>query len=140
MVPQVSLLTPLNFPKDTCFYPKDSFEFPQYSNLYVFLHCCTFCLSHMHQHHCMKLLLELPQWVPCLPLSSYQIILIITSVKSFLKCAFLQTHRHRDQTCGCQGWVREGQTGSLGLADSTLLYIEWIAESLCCIPEANTMF
>ena len=31
-----------------------------------------------------------------------------------------QTHRHRDQTCGCQGgeWEREGWTGSLGLVDT----------------------
>ena len=31
-----------------------------------------------------------------------------------------QFHRHREQTCGCQrggGWVGEGSTGSLGLAD-----------------------
>ena len=30
-----------------------------------------------------------------------------------------QTHRHREQTCACQGggWVREGWSGSLGLAD-----------------------
>ena len=28
-----------------------------------------------------------------------------------------QTHRHREQTCGCQG-VREGWIGSLGLADA----------------------
>ena len=30
-----------------------------------------------------------------------------------------QTHRHREQTCGCkgaEGWG-EGKTGSLGLAD-----------------------
>ena len=31
-----------------------------------------------------------------------------------------QTHRHREQTCGCQeeGWVKEGRIGSLGLADT----------------------
>ena len=30
-----------------------------------------------------------------------------------------QTHRHREQTCGCQGrrGVGEGRIGSLGLAD-----------------------
>ena len=27
-----------------------------------------------------------------------------------------QTHRYREQTCGCQGGVREGRFGSLGLA------------------------
>ena len=31
-----------------------------------------------------------------------------------------QTHRHRQQTCGCQegGGVGEGWSGSLGLADA----------------------
>ena len=31
-----------------------------------------------------------------------------------------QTHRHREQTCGCQGGegVGEGIIGSLGLADA----------------------
>ena len=31
-----------------------------------------------------------------------------------------QTHRHREQTCGCQkeGEMGEGWTGSLGLADA----------------------
>ena len=28
-----------------------------------------------------------------------------------------ETHRHREQTCGCQG-VGEGWIGSLGLADA----------------------
>ena len=34
-----------------------------------------------------------------------------------------QTHRHRDQTCSCQGGegVREGWIGSLGLADATII-------------------
>ena len=32
-----------------------------------------------------------------------------------------QTHRHRDQTCGCQvgGEEGAGQTGSLGLVDAS---------------------
>ena len=36
-----------------------------------------------------------------------------------------QTHRHREQTCGCQGvgHVAEGWSGSLGLADANY-YIE----------------
>ena len=72
-----------------------------------------------------------------------------------------QTHRHREQACGCQG----GRTGILGLADEIYLYIEWIknevlqygtgnfiqylginhngkeyicrAESICCTAEMN---
>ena len=36
-----------------------------------------------------------------------------------------QTHRRREQTCGCQGGgvMREGWSGSLGLADANY-YIE----------------
>lgn len=35
-----------------------------------------------------------------------------------------QTHRQREQICGCQegGGVEEGQTGSLGLADANYLH------------------
>ena len=30
-----------------------------------------------------------------------------------------QTHRYREQTCGCKGWeLEEGWIGSLGLADA----------------------
>ena len=37
-----------------------------------------------------------------------------------------QTHRHREQTWGCQGGgkVGEGYVGSLGLADANYIYIE----------------
>ena len=38
-----------------------------------------------------------------------------------------QTHRHREQTCGCQGGrgVEEGWIGSLGLADANYyIYIQ----------------
>ena len=34
-----------------------------------------------------------------------------------------QTHKHREQTCGCQGGMGEGWIGSLGLADANY-YIE----------------
>ena len=39
-----------------------------------------------------------------------------------------QTHRHREQTWGCQGGgkVGEGYVGSLGLADANYIYIGWI--------------
>ena len=35
-----------------------------------------------------------------------------------------QTHRDRKQTCSCQGKGRVGEdwTGSLGLADTTIIY------------------
>ena len=29
-----------------------------------------------------------------------------------------QTHRHREQTCGCQGGVGGGWIGNLGLTDA----------------------
>ena len=38
-----------------------------------------------------------------------------------------QTHRHREQTCGCQGeggWEREGL--GVWISRGKLLYIEWI--------------
>ena len=38
-----------------------------------------------------------------------------------------QTHRLREQTCGCQGrgWLGEGSNGSLGLADANYyIYIQ----------------
>ena len=43
-----------------------------------------------------------------------------------------QTHRHREQTCGCQGGgeAGDGWTGSLGLIDANYLYIEWIKKVL----------
>ena len=42
-----------------------------------------------------------------------------------LSTKWKQTHRHREQTCGCQGVVEveEGWIGSLGLADANY-YIE----------------
>ena len=35
-----------------------------------------------------------------------------------------QSHRHREQTCGCQEaeGVEEGRTGNLGLAEVTIIY------------------
>ena len=35
-----------------------------------------------------------------------------------------QTHKHREQTCGCQRgeWVEEGWIKSLGLADATIIH------------------
>ena len=34
-----------------------------------------------------------------------------------------QTHRHREQICGCQGGegMRDGRIGSLGLADANYI-------------------
>ena len=33
-----------------------------------------------------------------------------------------QTHRHREQTCGCQRGDGEGRTKSVGLADTNYYY------------------
>ena len=45
-----------------------------------------------------------------------------------------QTHRHREQTCGCQG----GQSGSLGLAD-TNYYREWINNKVLLYSTGNSI-
>ena len=38
-----------------------------------------------------------------------------------------QTHRHRDQTCGCQGGGVEGEMHwEFGTGRCKLLYLEWI--------------
>ena len=52
---------------------------------------------------------------------SYNMILLrhgiqnMTQINLFMKLK--QTHKHREQTCGCQGEVG-GWTGNLGLADT----------------------
>ena len=44
-----------------------------------------------------------------------------------------QTHRHREQICGCHGGgEREGWSGSLGLADAND-YIEWISNKVLLV-------
>ena len=39
-----------------------------------------------------------------------------------------QTHRHREQTCGCQegGWGGGGMKWEFGVSRCKLLYTEWI--------------
>ena len=41
-----------------------------------------------------------------------------------------QTHRHREQTCGCQGGSGEGMDWEFGISRGKLLYIEWINKIL----------
>ena len=48
-----------------------------------------------------------------------------------------QTHRHREQTCGCQGGDEGGMDWEFGISKCKLLFI-CITESLCCTPETNT--
>jgi len=39
-----------------------------------------------------------------------------------------QTHRHREQTCGCQGGGgRSGRDGEFGVNRCKLLHFEWIS-------------
>ena len=53
-----------------------------------------------------------------------------------------QTHTHREQTCGCQGGESGGNQGGMdcefGISRYKLLYM-CITESLCCIPETDTI-
>ena len=37
-----------------------------------------------------------------------------------------ETHRHREQTCGCQGGGRGGMDWEFGVSRCKLLYIGWI--------------
>ena len=37
-----------------------------------------------------------------------------------------QTHRHREQICGCQGEQDDGMDWEFGISRCKLLYIEWI--------------
>ena len=51
----------------------------------------------------------------------YHMIALICGISNMtqMNLPMKQTHRHREQTCGCQGGgsVREGWSGHLGLAD-----------------------
>ena len=50
-----------------------------------------------------------------------------------------QTHRHREQTCGCQwgGGLGEGWTGSLGLADANYSIKNGQTTMSYCIPQGT---
>ena len=39
-----------------------------------------------------------------------------------------QTHRHREQTHGCQGGGGRGMDGEFGISRCKLSYIEWIKQ------------
>ena len=42
-----------------------------------------------------------------------------------------QTHRHREQTCSCQGGGREnGMDWELGVGGCKLLHLEWISNEV----------
>ena len=50
-----------------------------------------------------------------------------------------QTHRHREQTCGCQegGGVGGGRDWEFGISRCTLLYIEWINNKVLLYSTGN---
>ena len=48
-----------------------------------------------------------------------------------------QTHRHREQTCGCQGEGGEGMDWEFGISRGKLLYIEWINNKVLLYRTGN---
>ena len=50
-----------------------------------------------------------------------------------------QTHRHRDQTCGCQGGgeVGGGMNWEFGVSRCKLLHIEWINNKVLLYNTGN---
>ena len=48
-----------------------------------------------------------------------------------------QTHRHREQTCGCQGGSGEGMDWEFGISRGKLLYIGWINNKLLLWSTGN---
>ena len=51
-----------------------------------------------------------------------------------------QTHRHREQTCGCQGVVvGGGMDWELGVSTHKLLYIEWISNKVLLHSTGNNI-
>ena len=48
-----------------------------------------------------------------------------------------QTHRHSDQTCGCQGGWGEGRNWESGISRCKLLYIEWINNKVLLYSTGN---
>ena len=47
-----------------------------------------------------------------------------------------QTHRHREQTCGCQAELG-GKDWEFGVSRCKLLYIEWINNRFYCIAQGT---
>ena len=53
-----------------------------------------------------------------------------------------QTHRHREQTCGCQegGGCRRRKDWEFGISRCKLLYIEWINNKVLLYSTQGTIF
>ena len=47
-----------------------------------------------------------------------------------------QTHGHRKQTCGCQGWGG-GKDWEFGISRCKLVYIGWIKKRSCMVWPEN---
>ena len=48
-----------------------------------------------------------------------------------------QTHRHREQTCGCQGNQGGGMDWEFGVSRCKLLHIEWIENKVLLYNTGN---
>ena len=49
-----------------------------------------------------------------------------------------QTHRHGEQTCGCQGWrEREWDGGEFGVCRGKLFHLEWINNKVLLYSTGN---
>ena len=49
-----------------------------------------------------------------------------------------QIHRHREQTCVCQGGGRgRGMDGEFGVSRCKLLYLEWISNGVLLVTQGT---
>ena len=48
-----------------------------------------------------------------------------------------QTHRHREQTCGCQGWGGGSMDWEFGVSRCKLLHIEWMDNKVLLYSPGN---
>ena len=66
--------------------------------------------------------------------------LICMASKIWHKWTYLwnrQTHRHREQTCGCQGGGRAGEGWEFGISRYKLLHIKWINNKVLLYSTGN---
>ena len=50
-----------------------------------------------------------------------------------------QTHRHREQICGCQGGEGRGMDGEFGVSRCKLLHLEWISSEVLVYSTGNSI-
>ena len=60
-------------------------------------------------------------------------------IKKKVQLSMKQTHRHREQTCGCQGggWDGGGKDWEFGISRGKLSYIEWINNKVLLYSTGN---